>query len=189
MLSSNVPPRGLRRFVPAALLCVGGGGLVLGANIWFWTSLLGGSGSLVQVPIPGSVSIEFETAGEYEVIFETAGTLGGVPYRAARPSAEPLVTLVDINGSVTAVRKTAIESSYSIFGAEGRTLGVLDVPASGKAVLTVADTDPINPSGGTVIVKTPFSFGRLVLLLVAVVIGSVAAMSGLVLGLVRVFRR
>lgn len=189
MLSSSIPHHGLRRFVPAALLFIGGIGLVLGVNIWFWTSLFGGGDILVQVPIPGAQSVEFETAGEYEVIFETAGTLGGVPYRAVRPSAEPLVTLVDINGSMTAVRSASIESSYSIFGAEGRTLGVLDVLAPGKAVLTVADSDPASPSGGTVIVKTPFSFGRLVLLLISVVIGSVTAMSGLVLGLIRMFRR
>ncbi len=183
------PPTSLRRFRVALILCLSGLALVVGSNIWFWTSVVFSKDHLIQTAVPSQVAVDFETAGEFDVVFETCGTFNGVPYRATSPSAEPVVTLRDADGALIALQPTMIRRTYSIFGAEGRTVGVLTVATPGPATLFVAESNPASPSGGTVIIERPFRFTALVFLLACVVTGGLSIVSGLALGIVRFVRR
>lgn len=179
----------LRRFGLALVLCMSGIGLVVGSNVWFWTSVVLTKDHLVQTAVPSQVAVNFDTSGEFEVVFETRGTFNGAPYRATIPSTEPVVMLRDAGGGIIALQRPMIRSTYSVFGSEGRTIGVLAVPAPGPATLTVTDSNPASPSGGTVIIERPFRFTALIVLLACVVTGGVSFVAGLALAVVRLVRR
>jgi hypothetical protein len=187
--SNPTPPRRSKALLPGCLLGAAGVLLIIGSNALFWGSMLLSNDRIAQIRVPGEATIELAEAAELQVAFETIGTIDGVPYRAARPQNEPIVTFVADDGSVTALKPTSIRQTFSLPGRVSVTMGVLPVTAAGRGTVIVAERDPAIPSGGTVIIEPAFDFSGLVLLMASVVVGASAAMAGLLLCVVRLSKR